>query len=329
MKLDGVDTLVTFHLSQIGDLLFSLPALAALRGKWPGARMVAVMRPPLAELVRTSPLLDETLWPRQTNATGLLSLSRALRGRRPDLAVCFSQAPFHYLATRLCGSPVRAGFGGAWLSSLLTDPVPKTGPPSAENNLRLVESLGCSGRQRTYEGMLPLEEEAVARIERRLRALGWPQREVIVLAPGVSERRTNKLWPRERFQEVARRLTTGQEGAMTVVVVGTRSYLPPDHGLPAVADWSGTTSLPEVVALISRARLCLGLDSGLSHVAAAVGTPVAVLFGPTRPEQTGPLCGEREYVVAPRPDESRCMEQLRIDEVEAAARRLLDRTEGR
>jgi ADP-heptose:LPS heptosyltransferase len=325
---DDVERLVTFHLSQIGDLLFSLPALDALRRRWPEARLTAVMRPALAELVRNSSLVDETLWPGEVSLRGLLRLTGQVRQRRPGLAVCFSQAPFHFLAVRFSGAPVRAGFSGAFLGSVLTHGLPKEGPPSAANNLRLVESLGCEAPRRTYAGMVEPPAEADAAIARRLVELPLTDcRRLVLCAPGVSARRSHREWPRDRFLDLATWLT--RTYGATVLFAGATPFVTSADDVPAgVLDWGGTTSLLEAAALLQRARLFVGLDSGMAHLAAAMGAPTVVLFGPTRPEETGPLCGERESVVAPRRDEPDCMARIGLGAVQEAAGRLWARTEG-
>ena len=324
---DCVERLVTFHLSQVGDLLFSLPALDALRQRWPGARLTAVMRPALAELVGNSPLVDETLWPGKVSLRGLCSLTRQVTQRRPDLAVCFSQAPFHFLAVRFSGARVRAGFGGALLDSVLTHRVPKDGPPSAANNFRLVESLGCEAPRRTYAGMIEPPAEVHTAIERRLAELpGTDCRRLVVLAPGASARRSHRQWPRERFLDLAAWLA--RTYGATVLFAGASPFLTPADDAPeSVVDWGGTTSLLGAAALVQRSRLFVGLDSGMAHLAAAMGAPTVVLFGPTRPEETGPLCGERESVVALRRGDPDCMQQISVEAVQEATARLWARTQ--
>jgi len=321
--LENVRNLVTLHLSQIGDLLFSLPALAALRARWPGARVTAVMRPHLAELVHGSPWVDDTVWPEAVNLRGLLQLRRELRRRQPDLAVCFSQAPFMFLATRLCGAPVRAGLRGAFLEGVLTHGVGKVGPPSAAHNLRLVESLGCPVVHTTYEGLVQPPAQVRQSVQARLTEAELNDRRFLVVAPGASAKRQNKLWPRQRFLAVSRRFT---EAGTPVMFLGTERFLQREDNMPDNChDWSGTTSLLEAAVILEQGGMYLGLDSGLGHLAAAMGAATVVLYGPTRPEETGPMCGRRESVVAPDRHASNCMAQIEVEPVIAAVSRALEK----
>lgn len=298
MQSSHVHTLVTFHLGQLGDLLFSLPALEALRRRFPPARRVAVMKPALWDLIRGGPLLHGALGHGSNGVAAFVRFVAALRRLRPDLAVCFSQSPRTLLAARLSGARVRFGFSGGRFAGTLTHTVAKEGPPSTANDLRLVEALGCQVRRRTYEGLVPVDDEATRQVDDRLAATGRPgDTRWIVLGPAASPRRALKEWPRDRFQTLAAELAA--RPGCAVVFVGVQPFLAGAPGLgPCVFDWSGTTTLPQLAALLRRASLFVGVDSGVLHLAAAVGVPVVALFGPTDPAVTGPQTPRHRIVRA-------------------------------
>ncbi|HSD29446.1 MAG TPA: glycosyltransferase family 9 protein, partial [Vicinamibacteria bacterium] len=142
---------------------------------------------------------------------------------------------------------------------------------------------------------LPLSAESVARVDAGLQGLG--ERSVAVLNPGGGW--ASKLWPAERFGELAK----GLRGLGLLPLV---SWGPGEEALAdrAVAASAGTavrsfpTTLLDYVEIARRARLVVAADTGPLHLACAVGTPVVALFGPTDPARNGPFA--REDVVVRR-----------------------------
>ena len=126
---------------------------------------------------------------------------------------------------------------------------------------------------------LAVIEEAAASVARRLRAAGWDeQKPLAVIHPAAAF--ATKQWATEKFAQVADDLS--QRGFAVVVII-----TPPKRSssMSLKAEFSGACdpftdlSLPEVTALASRARLFVGNDSGIAHIAAAVGLPSVVIFG--------------------------------------------------
>lgn len=278
--------IVCFHLNQVGDLVFSLPALKNLRDCFPQAAMTSVVRPGLVDLVRCSGLVDNVLVRPYGIGVHKLALARSLRASRFDLAVVFSQSAASVLLAYLSGAPRRTGFSGSSFGWMLTDRVAFQHPPSTVNNLRLVESLGCPMRTVSYEGLLRPSAEQAARADMLLSGFGIkPEDPVAALAPGASKRRDVKRWTDEGFLEVARRLA-----GLGIKVVLLGSDITPracdDSG--CMVNLSGATSLAEALAVLARCRVVVGVDSGLLHLAAAAGTRTVGLYGPSDPAVTGP-----------------------------------------
>ncbi|MCX8107945.1 MAG: lipopolysaccharide heptosyltransferase II [Verrucomicrobiae bacterium] len=279
--------MVTFHLNQVGDMLFSLPALLSLRAGFPGAHLTAVVRPYLVQLVQMSGLVDAVIPRPKGNPLAKVRLGLQLRNNRFHVAVSFSQAAECVLLTWLTGAAVRVGFKGERLSGLFSIHAEKVGPPSTANNLRLVQAIGCPVVQTTYVGLVKPSAEDEADAERLLHQAGVSlQRPIVVLGPGTSGRQSIKQWPAERFGAIADYLV--RKGAQ-VLLMGTSREMESLRGLTqSVVDLSGRTTLPVAAAVLKRARLFVGVDSGLMHLAAAVGTRCVALFGPTDPRLTGP-----------------------------------------
>ena len=274
------------HLNQLGDLVFSLPTLAALRQGFPEARIASVVRHGLAPLLEESPLVDEVVAHHGTR--DFLATAERLRSLEPDLAVCLSESPRSRLLAYLSRASRRVGLDGGPLSGLLTSGVAESGLPSCGNDLKVVRELGLAIPRETYVGLLeatPADREAARRV---LLDAGWtPERgRLVVLAPGVSEGREAKRWPPSRYGELAERLTAAPGRAAVVVDVESADEGPPRA--PGVVDLAGRTGLRELVGLLSLAELFIGNDSGALHLAACLGVPCVALFGPTDPMETGP-----------------------------------------
>ena len=151
----------------------------------------------------------------------------------------------------------------------------------------------------------------------------------LVLGPTANWHR--KVWPAERFAELALRLTA-PEGAFPgagIAILGgpgdqERSMATPVlTALPQALDLVGKLDLPEVAAVLSRAAMFIGNDSGLMHLAAAAGAPTIGLFGPTPSDEYGPAGPKASAVLADGPPGQGAMEDLPVARVLEAARALI------
>lgn len=278
--------IVCFHLNQVGDLLFSLPALYNLRHAFPEAHITCVIRPEYAGLLSLSGLADKVIH-RQRRFWGGAAVVAQLLSQRPELAILFSTSPASALLALCSGAIRRVGFDHQLQSRLLTDRVTYRCPPSIQNNLRLVGMLGCSIKKEDYVGLLHpgLSEHSCA--DNILRSIGIDQSmRFAVIAPGTSSGREIKRWSDIGFADVADGLMS--RFAIRSVIVGNRRGESIRNFSNYVYDLTGLTPLPALAALLQRASVFIGVDSGIMHLAAAVGVPVVALFGPTDPSVTGP-----------------------------------------
>jgi ADP-heptose:LPS heptosyltransferase len=151
----------------------------------------------------------------------------------------------------------------------------------------------------------------------------------LVLGPTANWHR--KVWPAERFAELALRLTA-PDGALPgagIAILGgpgdqERSMATPVlTALPQALDLVGKLDLPEVAAVLARAAMFIGNDSGLMHRAAAAGVPTLGLFGPTPSDEYGPAGPKAQAVLADGPPGQGAMEDLPVARVLEAAKALL------
>jgi lipopolysaccharide heptosyltransferase II len=331
----GVRRILLLHLNQIGDLLFSLPALKALREAFPGAHIASLIKPHLEGLLCACPFIDEVIF-RPAGMLPALRQAVRLRARGFDLAFAFSQSATSCLSARLSGAKLRIGFADAALPRCLNRRVQGRGISSPRKVARLLRALGLAGEERNYVGLVHLGEEDRRQGEALLREAVGEARPIIALAPGESARRPYKSWPAERFAALARWL---REQQTAVVVVGSEA----DRSLgdlildglrgPA-ANLAGRTSVGQLAAVLSRCEGLVGIDSGPLHAAAAMGRPVVGLYGPTDPAETGPR-GERHRVllhpepcfpcITPSCEGRRpCLMKITVEEVIGAVEEMLE-----
>lgn len=289
--------LLLLRLERIGDLLMALPGIAAVRAAAPDAVIDLVVGSWNEELARAIPSVNrvETLDARWLAREGVgldlpALLRRASRWRSAgyDLAINFEPDVRSNLLIAAAGAGWTAGYrsaGGGPLLDQALDYDPRS--HTSDNARRLVEELlGRSGGA-VPGPLLAIPEEH----RRRARAIiGTAARPVVAVHVGGG--RPVKQWEPERFAEVARRLATTR-GA-TILLTGSRGDGPlidrvrgalPSSG---VIDASGDESLLTLAALLNETALLITGDTGPMHVAAAVGTPIVAVFGPSDPRRYAP-----------------------------------------
>lgn len=287
--------------SALGDIVQSLPVLAALRARWPDAHLAWVVSRPLAGLLATHPDLDEVIvFDRRARGIGRLqapwTLWRQLRGGRFDLAIDLQGLLRSGLMTRATGAARRVGFadareGAAWA---YTDrvPIPREPHSAVLRYWRLAQAVGC-------EGSPPAPRLGIGERERQFAAtaLAGLARPILAVHPGAAW--PTKRWPLASFAALARR-AQAERGASIVLLAG------PGEGelaraiaaqLDQATNLAEQTNLLELAAVLAASDVFVGGDTGPMHLAAAVGTRVVALFTCTDPRRAGPY-GAGHRVVA-------------------------------
>ncbi|MBI3003759.1 MAG: lipopolysaccharide heptosyltransferase II, partial [candidate division NC10 bacterium] len=319
----------------VGDALLTTPALAAVRRTFPRAHLSLLVRPWVADLFKGNPAVDEILLYESAGLhrglAGKVRLARDLRRRKFDLAVLFQNAFDAALLAWLARVPERVGFATQGRSPLLTRAVPV--PPAlkrcheVEYYLELVRALGYEGE--SGEPVLVVTPEEQEGADRLLGEAGCDAAApFVVLNPGAVYG-TAKRWPAERFGALADRLLAG---GLRPVLVGAPSDAPAAAEVRAasthpeeVVDLTGRTDLKTLAGVLARARGFVTNDTGAMHVAAAVGTPLVAIFGPTDPATTAPVSRHAALVRRPVfcspcllrecPIDHRCMRGVSVEEV--------------
>lgn len=282
----------------VGDAVMTQSLVQVLRERAPGARIDLLSRPGLEGLVGRMPGVDGAVsLPLEHGELGLgvrWRTARKLRGRRYGRAVITKRSLKASLVPWMAGIPRRTGYLGEMRFGLINDR-----RTLDEEALPLwVQRVAVLGQE---PGEEPLAAEAVPRPrlrsdparQARLRgALGLEgeRRDVVALAPGA-EFGPAKRWPVERWAELARALTRSGRGVWIFGSSPEREVgaAVAGAGGEGARDLTGRTELADVVDLMALCGTTVTNDSGLMHLAAAVGSGVVALFGPTDPGYTPPL----------------------------------------
>jgi heptosyltransferase-2 len=320
----------------IGDGIMSLPAIRACRDHFPSERLTVLAKRYLADIYLNIPEIDEILpIPDRWTVGSFVSAARELRQKRFDRGILFTNSFSSALLFRLAGVPSLAGYARDGRGWLLQQKTPRPGSLEQHHNyyLNIIEHWAGKRTTRDYASslsVLPAERDwAAGRLAEQGIDPGLP---LLAVSPGAAYG-SAKAWPPERFHEFIRRWSERHPG-FAVLLLGTAAEKERTSavaaGLPGrILDLAGCLSLRQSIAILSRCRMFIGNDSGMMHVAAALGLPLAVIFGPTEPERTAPLAARFRLLYhgsdcAPClhrdcPSDHRCMTAVGVDEVLAAA----------
>lgn len=278
--------------SSLGDIVHAMPTCAAIRRAYPEARLTWLVKREWAGLVERIEGVDQ-VWPVESTLKGWLSQIAPLRAERFDLVVdlqgLFRSAAIGWLS----GAPLLVGFangreGSPWFYSRRVS-VPQSEMHAVDRYLLVAEAVGAvKADQPEFRFRIPQADHD--EVDRLLSRSGVTP-ETSWVAMNVSARWPTKRWPAASFAEVADRLQ--QEGWGAVVMIGG----PADRADVAAViekmktlaiNLAGASTVGLLPALLSKASLLITNDSGPMHIAAAAGTRVVALFGPTSAVRTGP-----------------------------------------
>jgi predicted lipopolysaccharide heptosyltransferase III len=343
------------RLRLIGDVVFTTPVIRALRRHYADAHITYVVEPSAAPVLRGNPhVSDVIIAPRRKGARRLLDdleLAGRLRRERFDIAIDLHGGPRAAWLTRASGAPMRIGYDMPWRWWTYTHRVARSPDllprHSVLNQWDLLEPLGireCSPDRNPVE--MAADAAAVERVRQRLDAAGIRDDHRLVVVH-VSAGNQFRRWPEAAFCSVITGLAERDPNCRVIVASGpsdaeaaarvteiARSRLATPECLPALLDWD----LNELHALVTRAAVYIGGDSGPLHVASTTPTPIVALLGPTLPERSrpwrdprldgemvdaGPLpcrpCDQRRCI----PGDFRCLTRITPEQVLAAVERVL------
>jgi len=323
--------LLVVRLGALGDIVHTVPAVAAISRALSGARvdwLVERKHRPVLDLFD----LDVRPIELEGGSVGaFLATMRDLRASRYDVALDFQGLLKSAILARGSGAPRVVGFSRAALREPMAarfyteDVTPGASRHVIAKNLALLRAVGVE----SDEIRVPLKPSSQQRsAERR-----------VVLNPGAGW--PNKQWPPERFGAVAAGLRSSRN--LRSVVTWGPGEEPLARGVvgssEGAAELAPATTLPQLMTLLASAALVVSGDTGPIHLAAAAGTPIVGLYGPTDPARNGPW-SVSDFTVSRFSDcichhkrrchrATRCLDDITVDEVLAAAEARLDRAAGK
>ena len=280
-----VHSVLLIRLRSIGDTVLATPSLYALKRFLPDARIDILLEDWVAPVLEGFPYVDNVLTLKRKSTTARARVMRQLRSLHYDVVYNLHGGTTATLLTRASGATRRVGLATYQYSRLYTHLAPsplllwkRQRAHSVEQQLALLGWTGVPVSDRPPT-QLAVVDHAVASISARLRAAGWnEQQPLTVIHPAAAF--ATKQWSAENFAGVAKHLYELGLAVVIITAPAEAELAASVAGLAAVpAIKFSDLSLPEVTALASRARLFVGNDSGIAHIAAAVGLPSVVIFG--------------------------------------------------
>jgi len=289
-----VSRFLIVRLGALGDVVHAIPVAAALRRAFPTARIDWLVGEKHREVLDLVPVIDRRL--AIGEGAALVGAIRELRRSRYDVVLDLQGLLKSALLARTSGAPRVVGFASSYLRERLARPFytdvydpgcrgiydPNESRHVVQINLGLLEPIGVTAVKPEFP-IERVDSDVAKQISERSKG------RYALLNPGAAW--PNKRWPPQRFGALAAALRE-RYGLASVALWG-----PGEEGLAqAVADASDKaaflappTSVADLVALARGAALMVSGDTGPTHLAAAVGTPLVGIYGPTRPSRNGPL----------------------------------------
>lgn len=271
------------RLRSIGDTVLATPSVFALKRFLPHAQVDILVEDWVAPLLTNHPHIDTVRVLERGGVVARTRAARELRAERYDVVFNLHGGTTATFLTRATGARHRVGFKTYQYAGLHTELVPSAlllwGQQKTHSVEQQLALLGWTGvpvtdRPRTTLGLSPVAVEAV---NQHLAAAGLADRKIALLHPAAAFE--TKRWAEENFARVAEYLAARGFAPVAIAAPHEAQIVNDLLSEASVEILSLDLSLPEVVALASRAQLFVGNDSGIAHIAAAVGTPSVVIFG--------------------------------------------------
>ena len=297
----GFKNILIIKPSSLGDIVMALPALSALHRSFPNAKISWLIRPEFAPLLKNHPSLTETIafdrrflgkaWHNPQALACLLSLIRRLRRGKFD-AVIDLQGLFRTASLAwLSGSQYRLGMANAreLAHIFYTHQVPQDDDciHMVDYYLKTVQAVGAS--KFDVQFVLPVDDSAAESAGKLLKNHDIKTDSYAVFVPGSANK--SKCWPGHNFAALADKISS--QFGLSIIATGAASENSVVERLRnlanvPIANFAGATSLSELVALLKAARLVISNDTGPGHIAAALGVPLVMIFGPSNPARLRP-----------------------------------------
>ena len=338
----SINRVLVIRLRSIGDTVLVTPSLLALRRFLPQAQIHILLEDWVAPLMNCSPLIDRVIKIPKQSHTARARLARDLHRTKYDVVYNLHGGTTATFLTRATSAAYRVGFGHYQYARLHNHLAPSPQEiwqrhelHSAEQQLALVGWTGVPVTDRPAT-QLTVSRKAAKSIAAKLAASEINEEQLLALIHPAAALQT-KQWATENFARVAEAVAERGFTPVAIVSPAERTVLESlrRQSTTCITGFADL-SLPEVTALAARARLFIGNDSGVAHIAAATGTPSVVIFGSSnvthwRPWTTGQSEVVREELAC-QPchgyfcaefDQPQCILRVPVERVVAAIDRIL------
>jgi len=345
-----IKKILVIQLGDIGDVVWMIPALLAVKNAYPLAQLMIVTRYPNAEVLLDQPCIEKAFQIRkdgknQDNSSySSFQLICGLRREKFDLVIDLRADDRGAVTSFLTGASMRAALyypGLFWRNHLFThlvDPPPRKERTfgAAEQSLQIIRGLGI--KETTIIPQIVVSAESAQKVhkiiaEEKIAAdSGW-------ISINPFSRWSYKEWGMEKWRQLMS--FVWRKYNLPALIVGSeeekeRATKLIQNDLSPVYNLAGKTSLRETPALLKMSRLHIGVDSAAPHIAAAVGTPTITIYGPSDWRDWAPPGEKNKVVSSDMPcspcyqkgcagqGRSLCLEKLEAAEVENAVAGILD-----
>jgi lipopolysaccharide heptosyltransferase II len=311
-----VRRILVIRLDLLGDMVNSMPAVAALHERFPDARITMLTLPHTAAIPRQFSYVDEVLT-LDTNAirsprnmlrprTYRAFMEMGLRLRREHFDLCVSL--FGLMASIwafVSGARQRIGYLRESYPYMFTDPVPGRRFDRRQHEVRwdldLAAAAGASGAYRNPTLVAP--PEAAAPMARRLAELGIVPGDRVIGIHGGAVNGSAKRWPAMHWAALADRLIGDHQCKVVLTGSASEAHISADIARRMARQpiiLTGETDIDELQAVLARCDLVISGDSGPLHMAVALGRPTVSIYGPTDPAIYGPTPKSGQHAVVIR-----------------------------
>ncbi|MCC6542890.1 MAG: lipopolysaccharide heptosyltransferase II [Nitrospirae bacterium] len=307
--------------SSLGDIIHSLPVLWALRKIYPDAFIAWVVKEVWQDVLADNPLIDRLIILKK-GLSGINSAIRETRSLRFDTVIDLQGLFRSGIITFFSGAADRFGFSNAREFAPIFYNNKVMVPPgkihAVDRYMLTISALSCpqiplfppllKGERRKLQFPFYIRIEDAEWVRQFLLENNLSDKQPLI-AINPSARWIKKRWPAASYSALINQLI--KELKAGIIIVGSKDDIPIANEISSLVDETpgiatGKTSIRKLAALLTKVNLLITNDSGPMHIAAALGTPVAALFGPTDPELTGPY-GQGHAVVRKNLDCSPCM----------------------
>jgi len=311
------ESLCLLRLSAIGDITHTLPVLRTVQKRWPGTSITWVIGKTERELVHGIDDVEFIVFDKAHSLSSMLQIRRRLSFRRFDLLFHMQPSLRGNLVSACIRSEHKLGFDEARshdMHGMFVDERVLADTPREHVLEGLLRFPRHYGLDPVLEWKLPVSVQAVANMQSRL---GTDHGYVVINPCAVAKNRNWRNWTIDGYVSVARHIL--DRHGLRVVLSGGRAPIEQTFAAAIegqcndIINLIGETSIAELVALLSQARLVIAPDTGPAHIASALDTPVIGLYAATNPQRAGPY-NFMDSVVSKYPEALRKWHHVSVDD---------------